>query len=438
MINARDPHLNRFLTSVLEEGSGQASRFYYDDPTTMGFQLLFEFSGPDSPLFNEAPGGESAIRYLRSIGETERADNLKFFKTQWQDLVRKFPYYWQELSGLESLFKHEPGKAWNEERVLTVKTLESIDHRVGGAIEAYESASFDYQQYRQMLPANLRKFRVHVLCSEIRGFRTFVRGVIQGREIDSLGMMDLNDRIKTFLFSFDECEFDFEESMPWAETLQNGKSEAEATNQFKIKAGRFAYSPRVGLIDLLTGEGPASAKAQPGQPERTKLGSFADAATSKIKALQQTKVGAKLSGVMGPYADRAKEFFEKEANEFLQTNDPRLVAERLANKLVKDPFDAQFSKFLLGNVFSKYRSIRELDAASSLTEAITDGGKASTAQFRSSVDLAPGEKLPELLRHNVLDFERAPFSALLQSITRASLGNVLTGQSRVALPTRLP
>lgn len=225
--------------------------------------------------------------------------------------------------------------------------------------------------------------------------------------------------------------------MPWAETLQNGKASDEATNEFKIKAGRFEYAPRVGLIDLLTGEGPASAKAEPGKPQRTKLGSFADAAADKVKALQQTKVGAVLSGVMGPYVGQAKDFFEKEANEFLAANDPRLIAQRLAQTLIKDPFDAQFSKFLLGNVFSKYHAVRELDLASSLTGAITNGGKASTAQFRSSIDLHPGEKMPELLRHNVLDFERAPISALLQSITRASLGNVLTGQSRVALPDRL-
>jgi len=80
----------------------------YDDPTYLGFTLTFDIT---SPLFNGATKGaagatpasgsgnntvesQSAIGYLKAIGENNRANYLQAFVQGIREINNTRPYYW--------------------------------------------------------------------------------------------------------------------------------------------------------------------------------------------------------------------------------------------------------------------------------------------------------------------------------------------------------
>ena len=69
-----NPKLHRFLMSSIQEKLNRNTNTDFDDPTSIGFSIVFDTS---SPLFNLSDTGESAFAYLLAIGENDRAAKLK-------------------------------------------------------------------------------------------------------------------------------------------------------------------------------------------------------------------------------------------------------------------------------------------------------------------------------------------------------------------------
>ena len=65
------------------------------------------------------------------------------------------------LSLLNLLFYHQ-------RNLLTFDCMDSIDLRINAMAELYRKATYDYQNHRELLPANLRKFRMWIIVTEIR------------------------------------------------------------------------------------------------------------------------------------------------------------------------------------------------------------------------------------------------------------------------------
>lgn len=243
----KDTALTTFLNSVISTLPSNSK--YYDDPTTMGFTLFFEFEGRNSPLFNESNDGESAIRYLKNIGENKRAAHLKRFKQRLFDVTRFYPYFYQKVKGLEGLYKLEPGKPL-EPKTLTIETLESIDLRIGSLASEYMDAFYDYAFKREMIPINLIRFKCHILVSEIRKFRTYVgQNNTTSAEVDEMNMIQLNDFLSYYWLTFNECNFDFGDSLPFLGDLTTS-TPGTADNTFKIIAPNFIPRNKMKLLDL--------------------------------------------------------------------------------------------------------------------------------------------------------------------------------------------
>lgn len=240
-----DEHLRNFISSTLEKGSTDAARLYCEDPTTVGFNLFFYFDYR-SPLLNSSDKGENAVKYLEGIGEVNRAASLTSFRKRLNDLMVKFPYYFQQLSGLDNIYEFDPKNAI-EERVLEVKTLESLDMKVAGMMHDYIQATWDFEYRRHILPANMREFELSVLVTEIRNIRTFVN---ETSATGSQGKFeDINDKLAVFEYFFTRCEFDFRKGNAFLSDLNNATSEAVA-NSFKITCGQLKDLGHVPIFDL--------------------------------------------------------------------------------------------------------------------------------------------------------------------------------------------
>ena len=213
--------------SLFLKGFKLSKQGNYEDPTYLGFKIVFDFGNlpvapddgmPPSPLFRdrsyfygagasnfaENPFSQpqydsvsgsadgkvafySAASYLEEREDDfsyggKRADMLRQFKLTLNDIVTNSPWFIQAIGGLDKLALVErpgyhpqsEGGNFNPQRtggkVLEISTLESINLRISALADLYNQATFDYDNMRELLPRNLRKFRMYIFVSEVRNF----------------------------------------------------------------------------------------------------------------------------------------------------------------------------------------------------------------------------------------------------------------------------
>jgi hypothetical protein len=334
---AADKNRINFLSSFRNSRQGA-----YEDPTYFGFKIFFVFDDktidgetglPDSPLFVDSAyndiidrfgisglkgsgQGASAIAFhsaqsyliSREAGFTKkRADILNQFKSLLRQVNNQTPWFFQSIKGLDKLASvakpgyggvnsktdgsFSPYRTYNKS--LTIDCLESLNIRITALAELYRQATFDYEYMRELVPRNLRKFKMYIYVSEVRNFNKTNRlsgastslrslestsnlltnGMNPGNSIgDSGGQIgnsipeisknstvsdilnksgvsnDFNQLanqtdqagITPFLvFECSQCEFDFDSSTPITDNLENGSGNASAATQsFKIYVDR--------------------------------------------------------------------------------------------------------------------------------------------------------------------------------------------------------
>ena len=210
------------LRSLFLKGFRLSKQGKYEDPTYLGFKIVIDFGSlpirdddglPPSPLFKEqsyipsgfsssnpfgqpqysyrtTPNGAinfySAISYLQEREANfprggKRSDMLIQFKNSFSDLLNNSPWFLQSISGLDQLplvarkgFAVEAGEDFNPQRTagkaLEFTTLESLNLRMTALADLYNQATFDYDNMRELVPRNLRKFTMYIFVSEIRNF----------------------------------------------------------------------------------------------------------------------------------------------------------------------------------------------------------------------------------------------------------------------------
>jgi len=210
------------LRSLFLKGFKLSKQGKYEDPTYLGFKIVIDFGVlpirdddglPPSPLFKEdsyipsgfsstnpfgqpqysyrtTPNGAidfySATSYLREREAGfqrggKRSDMLIQFKNSLSDLLNNSPWFLQTISGLDQLplvsrkgFAVEEASEFNSQRTagkaLEFTTLESLNLRMTALADLYNQATFDYDNMRELVPRNLRKFTMYIFVSEIRNF----------------------------------------------------------------------------------------------------------------------------------------------------------------------------------------------------------------------------------------------------------------------------
>ena len=235
-------------------GSGNNGVTSLDDPTYLGFSLMFDIT---SPLFNGAVTGNSgitppeqspaptvdgdlqvsqavgassqsssanstypttpsAVAYLAKIGEANRAEYLKAFCQGMREIQLTRPYYFQTIQGLleawqkSTTFEVDPYTGSTGEEGITVGCLEAIDLKITALFNLYKMAVYDVRYKRLVVPKNLLKFDVYVYVQEIRKFKT-VRNWLNSLNV-SLDSDDtkklVNENTSQIGFKFTECMWD--------------------------------------------------------------------------------------------------------------------------------------------------------------------------------------------------------------------------------------
>jgi hypothetical protein len=343
----------RFVNAKSVNGSGSNGVTALDDPTYLGFSLMFDIT---SPLFNgatlgntgivegeqsPAPNGDggvnvaglggtdvtqptsssaypstpSAIGYLDKIGEANRVEYLKAFIQGLQEVVKTRPYYFQTIGGLleawnKSIdFSEDPFTGSTGTDGVTIGCLEAIDLKITALFNLYRMAVYDVRFKRFILPKNLMRFNVYVNVHEIRKFKTVIKTVGASNKNDAGPKTadHVNENTSQIRFKFSECIWDVSASGKVFDGVTNVGG-AIATTEMKWGYSVLEMISQYSGFDSALTEDKQQNSSTPGITNKTK--SFAKDKLDGIKSAI-TDIGdsalANLKAAPGRVVDLAKQ-----------------------------------------------------------------------------------------------------------------------------------
>ena len=199
-LNIADKQLfgNQFTTEGVEtfkKGLHNINKGKYSDPTFLGFVLLFDW---ESPLLSSDDQGDTALSYLRRIGDDYRYSILQKFQFILRSLNKEMPWYWQSIEGLSRAWEimsdfTDPYRGGDDAKII-IDTLESIDLRMASILALYRKVAFDSAYRREILPQNVKEFNLQIFVKEIRNFNTVLNAV---DKLSELGVPQNNSMAET-------------------------------------------------------------------------------------------------------------------------------------------------------------------------------------------------------------------------------------------------
>ena len=199
---------------------GSLLRKINEDPTFLSFFIVFDTISEESPLFNGA-----AKDYLENVLNTQysqkHADALENFKKVLLKVNKELPWFWQTLSGLENAMKYNymADPWWGAESPeLEIECLEeNVDLTAIGLMDLYKRACYDFERWVEVIPHNLRHFRMQIYVSEVRAFQqdtgAMNEGFMTGNDSGKSGNVkpinqEYSVSARPFIqLQFDHCEF---------------------------------------------------------------------------------------------------------------------------------------------------------------------------------------------------------------------------------------
>ena len=171
-------HINEFR-------KGTVLRKINEDPTYLSFFLMFDtvdrqhsplLSGAAEDYLNLFIDGKNPEKMSEpGVNGTEYGKSLENFKNVLLKINMQMPWFWQKISGLELTQTYgkmdEPWRGSEKPKIDIECLEENIELTAIGLMTLYKKACYDYQRYLEVLPKNLRHFRVWVIMSEVRTFQ---------------------------------------------------------------------------------------------------------------------------------------------------------------------------------------------------------------------------------------------------------------------------
>lgn len=209
----------------------------FDTPNALFYKLVFYFSDESGLLGLDGINGynddvtdglgnidvkkdrikNTAYNFLLLNDELERAEMLKNFLILLSEINTKSPWYFQDINGIDGalvrkVFSEGEMKLEDNTRQFTIKCLkDAYDDRIGTLLDLYRACCFSYQNKKEIVPRNLRKFNMGILLfsAPIRG-----KGGKSGDPNNRIKIPSSGDENEfyipsTKLIEFRNCEFDY-------------------------------------------------------------------------------------------------------------------------------------------------------------------------------------------------------------------------------------
>lgn len=215
----------------------------YQDPTVLGFKLLFDFYR--SPLLRIDGNSNSALAFLERRGHTERAQYLRTFIRHLKKINESVPWFFQTIEGLDEAWARNfdsPSVAGE----IGIECLESIDLKITALLDLYRKACYDYKHKREIVPENLRKFELRIYVLETRRMQISALSSLvnsgkntlsainsalgnQTKDLQMFGEHGSSEqefeKTNHIMFNFGFCEFSLESGKDTFSTISNSEPE---------------------------------------------------------------------------------------------------------------------------------------------------------------------------------------------------------------------
>lgn len=225
-------------------------RAYYmpfTDPLTLNFKILLDFGHKEGLLADES-NADSALAYLKRIGENERYDLLKVWIKNFQDLFQYYDFLVIGADGMDEAVcfklheKHTAGK-------FTLNIRETVDMKVQSLINTYQQIWYDFERDVQVIPKNLKRIPLAVLIYSSGYFNSSFYDMWKDvKDSLYLKMKDMNPTLskESFDASFAGNANDvYRTVLPTYKKLNriNSYNDIKSSNTNSIeKVGTFSYS----------------------------------------------------------------------------------------------------------------------------------------------------------------------------------------------------
>lgn len=136
--------------------------FPFSDPLALNFKILLSHEPPYGLLANE-DNKDSALAYLKRIGEYERYLMLEKWIFQFYDLFKNWDFLVLDIEGLDAVYEKPLHEMFESDAKINIKIRETIEFRVNALVQTYREIVFDSERYVYVLPTNLRRFTLGIL-----------------------------------------------------------------------------------------------------------------------------------------------------------------------------------------------------------------------------------------------------------------------------------
>ena len=239
----------------------------FDEPTYLTFRVEFltdsmllntsvestNYDKMPMPLFDKSDeemvtrNHYSTINYLKDANEVGRAEMMVTFINQWNQIQKEFQWYFQEISGLDALFKVDPKRGIrisNKEGKVTFKMLEGLDWKITHLLNLYRKIAWDDTYQRWILPDMMRYFAMNIYITEFRSFHESLhteQAAIGGAPLQTsdLILKTITNIMPTWVFHCERCEFDITSLNSYITNLKVGE-ETMTEVTFDVKVGQLS------------------------------------------------------------------------------------------------------------------------------------------------------------------------------------------------------
>lgn len=134
----------------------------YADPLTLNFKLMIDYD-KEYGLFADESITDSALAYLKRIGETTRYDLLKVWINTFKIFVKQYDFLILGCDGLETVTNAKPWETFSDTDRVVLTVRETSDMLFQSLLTQYRHIWFDDIRVVEVLPANLRRFDINIL-----------------------------------------------------------------------------------------------------------------------------------------------------------------------------------------------------------------------------------------------------------------------------------
>ena len=244
-------------------GEVKARLAKFADPLTINYKLILDFDRKSGLLASE-DNVDSALAFLKRIGDKERYEMLNHWIMLFQTIVKDYDFLFMDVEGLQEVQFNHPTKFFLDNNKLKFTVRETLDMMFQALITTYRDICYDNIRGVTVLPSNLQKFDCYVVVYSA-GYYNILFHDFNNESSDDLDLKVLPtkrklsdeyfnlDTITDFnhmLYQFVSCKFDFESGQDFLSSISNDMSSDIVKNNITLT---YKFANSSGTFNNITG-----------------------------------------------------------------------------------------------------------------------------------------------------------------------------------------